>query len=44
MDLKAREVVTRGLDELGLFDKSGNVWEWCEDWHHSNYDAAPRDG
>ena len=23
---------------------SGNVWEWCEDWHHSDYTDAPSDG
>ena len=29
---------------FGLYDMHGNIWEWCEDKWHGDYEQAPTDG
>ncbi|MBK8491686.1 MAG: formylglycine-generating enzyme family protein [Saprospirales bacterium] len=43
-DSKTHPVGGKTPNELGIYDMSGNVREWCADHWHENYKGAPTDG
>lgn len=38
------EVAQKAPNQLGIFDMSGNIWEWCQDCYIPDVERIPADG
>ncbi|MDR0686525.1 MAG: formylglycine-generating enzyme family protein [Dysgonamonadaceae bacterium] len=39
-----KPVAQKETNELDLYDMSGNLWEWCWEWHGGSFPASTPDG
>lgn len=41
---QTQPVGLKSPNKLGIYDMNGNLWEWCADHWHKNYEDAPLNG